>query len=243
MVCMVPLCLLFLMTGIVSAIGNTYFIEAASHMNGKIWGIKTTVLFFPFLFNLSRSNAKAIWHNCDPGVGVLVALVVAILCCITAAIVETFRLAVVKSHGLIDLPDATVPMSRFWLVPQYVFLGVADGLFELSIVRFYIAFVLQWPIDANLELVEQGQDDPRRQYVPLFAKAISGVGILFSVLSVHVVGEIKPAWFQHTLNTSRLQNYYWTLAALTSGNLVITGLVFLACVLASNSSEDYQRLR
>ncbi|CAL9002746.1 unnamed protein product, partial [Prunus brigantina] len=51
-----------------------------------------------------------------------------------------------------------------------------------------------------------------------FCVAFLGVGSIGGVLSVYVVGEIsgqggKPSWFQDTLNKSRLDHYYWTMAA------------------------------
>ncbi|CAN6269875.1 unnamed protein product [Urochloa humidicola] len=45
-----------------------------------------------------------------------------------AALVEARRLATAREHGLVDRPEATVPMSWAWLVPQYAMMGVADVL-------------------------------------------------------------------------------------------------------------------
>ena len=47
----------------------------------------------------------------------------------------------------------------------------------------------------------------------------------------------KPNWFQYTLNKSRLDNYYWTLAVLSSVNLVL--YIFIAsCFSYSESASD-----
>lgn len=55
---------------------------------------------------------------------------------------------------------------------------------------------------------------------------------LGSVLSVFVVGKVsenggKTNWFQHDLNGSRVDKYYWTLARLMGVNLVIFVVVAL----------------
>ncbi|KAL2500551.1 Protein NRT1/PTR FAMILY 5.5 [Forsythia ovata] len=137
-------------------------------------------------------------------------MIFAILCCITAAKVENRRLGVVQKHGLIDKPDETVPMTMFWLLPQFLLLAALDGIFECSAVMFFIG---QSPLST-------------RRYLPLFVSGVFGVGVLGSVLSVYVTGKIserggKLNWFQHTLNRSRLDKYYWTLAWLAAINLVI----------------------
>eukprot|EP01018_Ginkgo_biloba_P031576 Gb_05205 [translate_table: standard] len=44
-----------------------------------------------------------------------------------AAIVEMKRLNVAQIHGLVDKPGATIPMSAFWLVPQYALAGLAEA--------------------------------------------------------------------------------------------------------------------
>lgn len=75
----------------------------------------------------------------------------------------------------------------------------------------------------KLEIQTPGEDldeitkRSKNLYMKMFAQAVSGVGIIGGVLSVYVVGEVSArmggkSWFQYTLNKSRLDNYYWTLA-------------------------------
>ncbi|BFG36360.1 hypothetical protein CerSpe_226340 [Prunus speciosa] len=154
-------------------------------------------------------------------------MIFGILCSITAAKVETRRLGVVKRHGLIDKPEETVPMSMFWLLPQFLLLGGLEGIAESSIDSF---LVKQVPPSVD-------------QCVVRFCVAFLGVGSIGGVLSVYVVGEIsgqggKPSWFQDTLNKSRLDHYYWTLAALSSANLVLYVLVSFWYAYKDSRSED-----
>ncbi|KAL6203090.1 hypothetical protein ACLB2K_026793 [Fragaria x ananassa] len=195
-------------------------------------------------------------------------MALAILCCMTAALVENRRLGVVKRHGLLDKPDEPVPMTMFWLLPQFLLVGGVCGLSEKSIALFYTDVVLRWPKlekDVDMQAKEKSKSpmdeakvfkpkkndedhgsqekqeskstkkddeeeniDPEREkqklkrlYIDFFVDALEGVGNIGSVVIVYVMEEIKPTWFQETVNNSRLDNYYWTLAALTATNLVI----------------------
>lgn len=65
-------------------------------------------------------------------------MILAILCCITAAKVENRRLGVVQKHGLVDKIDQTVPMTMFWMLPQFVLLGAFKGIFNYSAISFFI---------------------------------------------------------------------------------------------------------
>ncbi|KAJ8445494.1 hypothetical protein Cgig2_031307 [Carnegiea gigantea] len=66
-------------------------------------------------------------------------MVFSILCCITAAKVETGRLDILKSHGLGDKPEEQIPMSILWLLPQFILLGAMDG-FPPSMARYMTIF-------------------------------------------------------------------------------------------------------
>ncbi|KAJ0028220.1 hypothetical protein Pint_35208 [Pistacia integerrima] len=145
-----------------------------------------------------------------PAIGIAISMVVGILCLITAAKVEIRRLDVIRSHGLIDRPDDKIPMTMFWLLPQFVLLGGFDGISQTSATRFLTD---QFPATLG-------------NYMAHIALGIFGLGTMGSVLSVYVVGIIserggKPSWFQDTLNKSRLDKYYWTLAAMTAVNLIV----------------------
>ncbi|XP_042486391.1 protein NRT1/ PTR FAMILY 5.5 isoform X3 [Macadamia integrifolia] len=64
------------------------------------------------------------------------------------------------------------------------------------------------------------------------------IRIIASVLSVYISNKVskrggRQGWFQYTLNRSRLDNYYWTLAALSAINLV-----FFAVVASCYSYKD-----
>jgi peptide/histidine transporter 3/4 len=57
-------------------------------------------------------------------IGTGIALALAAL--LVAALVEMRRLSAARDAGVVDVPDAAVPMNLWWMVPQYVLLGAAD---------------------------------------------------------------------------------------------------------------------
>eukprot|EP01018_Ginkgo_biloba_P036827 Gb_32315 [translate_table: standard] len=59
---------------------------------------------------------------------ICVGLVLSMVAMLAAALVEAKRLHVAKQHGLTDKPRATVPVSVFWLAPQFFLEGSADRL-------------------------------------------------------------------------------------------------------------------
>ncbi|KAM6550700.1 hypothetical protein CsatB_000508 [Cannabis sativa] len=241
MICMIPICLSFLVVGLVSSLGNTYFIEQANHMNQKVGKLTVPIPIFLWFYDQSKSYYASSYSQFARSlsrisklnrgfvapIGIAVSMIFATLCSITAAKVEERRLGVVVSHGLVDKPEETVPMTMFWLLPQYLLLGGLDGILENNITR----------------MLANQLPQTMAPYVTIFASGISGVGILASVLSVYVVGKasskgIKPSWFQYTLNKSRLDKYYWLLAILCVVNLVFFILMAIWYAHRDSKSED-----
>ncbi|KAK9920452.1 hypothetical protein M0R45_029007 [Rubus argutus] len=235
--CMIPICLNFILIGVVSAIGNTYFVEQANHMDGKGYDLSKFHLIplprklrgpprhirFPLLgLLIIHEWSKMIFASATKSfVGskskrfarlIAMSMTIAILCCITAASVEARRLDMVKRHDLIDKPNEGIPMNRFWLFPQFVLLGMLNGVKDKTFHYFIVNRV----------------GKPGSRYNPL-ARAVFGVATICTSFSMYVVAAIKPSWFQATLNRSRLDNYYWTLAAFTAANLVFYVLASYTC--------------
>ncbi|MBA0738345.1 hypothetical protein Gogos_011715 [Gossypium gossypioides] len=53
-------------------------------------------------------------------------MVLSVITMLIAALVEMRRLKTAQEYGSVDKPNATVPMSVWWLVPQYVLCGLSE---------------------------------------------------------------------------------------------------------------------
>ncbi|KAL8526717.1 hypothetical protein ACS0TY_015787 [Phlomoides rotata] len=120
-----------------------------------------------------------------------------VLCCVTAAVIEVERLKVVKHHGLLNKPDEAVPMATYWLFFPFFLLAGLDSFIRKGVVAFY----------------KRGSPEGMKQYCEHFADAVSGLGLVYNVIYVRIVGKIsemggREGWFQDNLNKSRLDLYY-----------------------------------
>jgi peptide/histidine transporter 3/4 len=128
---------------------------------------------------------------------------------LTAALVEARRLEMAREHGLVDDPDATVPMSWVWLVPQYGMIGVADVFAMVGMQEF---FYDQMP--SALKSLGLG----------LYLSVI-GVGSFISSFLISVIDGITKSgggtsWFADNLNRGHLDYFYLLIAALTALELL-----------------------
>ncbi|XP_035843852.1 protein NRT1/ PTR FAMILY 5.10-like [Helianthus annuus] len=55
-----------------------------------------------------------------------IGLFISIVSMVVAAIVETKRLNIARKYGLLDDPNAMIPMKIWWLLPQCVLAGAGD---------------------------------------------------------------------------------------------------------------------
>ncbi|KAJ6813192.1 protein NRT1/ PTR FAMILY 5.10-like [Iris pallida] len=142
-------------------------------------------------------------------------MLVSTLAVAAAALVERKRLRTARDCGLVDLPGATVPMSLWWLVPQYVLYGAADVFTMVGLQEFFYDQV----------------PDTLRSLGLAFYLSIFGVGSFVSGLLVSVVDRATgkstgQSWLSSNLNRGHLDYFYWLLAGLSALEFVI--YLFLA---------------
>lgn len=235
---LVPMAMSFLFFGLIAALDSTYFLEQAKTMNHKVGSLTIPIPIFLWFYLQAKQYLPTIyfklsyvlWGNVSriSTTGIAVSLILAVLCCVTAAKVESHRLDIVKRHGLLDKPDDIIPMSVFWLLPQFVLLGAVHGMYENSIASFFGIYFT--PL--------------LKTYMLFFGAFVHGLGCIGSILLVHVVSNIterggEPGWFQATLNRSRLDNYFWFMSVLMAINLLLF-LVMRVCYMwcSKNTRQD-----
>ncbi|KAG6688932.1 hypothetical protein I3842_11G150600 [Carya illinoinensis] len=137
-----------------------------------------------------------------------VGLVLSIFAMVAAALSELKRLQAARSHGLTDNPTDEIPLSVFWLVPQFFLVGSGEAFTYIGQLDF---FLRECP--KGMKTMSTG----------LFLSTLS-LGFFFSsalVTVVHKVTGTKKPWLADNLNEGKLYNFYWLLALLSALNLVI----------------------
>ncbi|KAH9557241.1 hypothetical protein CY35_07G074900 [Sphagnum magellanicum] len=143
-----------------------------------------------------------------------VGLVISIIAMIVAAVVESKRLHLIKIHGLQNNRTVPVPMSVFWLTPQYSILGLAQVFSYLGLLEFFY---------------DQAPDGMHSIGSALFASN-TGVAHFLCTAIVDIVTRASgsqsgsgnhQSWIVNNINKCRVDKYYWTLAALSAINFCI----------------------
>lgn len=142
-------------------------------------------------------------------------IVFSILAMVIAGFVEVKRVNVAKAHGLLDQPKVTVPISIFWLVPQYFLRGSTEIFTQIGQLEFFYG---------------EAPERMRSLGTAVYLSTIACGHFLSSVL-VTVVNRVtghngrRQPWLIDNLNRSRLDYFFWLLAVLSSLNF----LFFLVC--------------
>ncbi|XP_062099542.1 protein NRT1/ PTR FAMILY 5.10-like [Humulus lupulus] len=124
---------------------------------------------------------------------------------VIAALVEIKRLKTAKDYDLVDSPGVTIPMSVWWLVPQYLLQGVSDVFTMVGLQEFFY---------------DQVPTDLRSVGLALYL-SIFGVGSFLSSFLISIIEETtggngRDSWFSNNLNRAHLDFYYGLLAGLSA---------------------------
>ncbi|KAA8538008.1 hypothetical protein F0562_027412 [Nyssa sinensis] len=165
-------------------------------------------LFVPFARRFTRNPAGI---TCLQRMGI--GFTVNILSTVVSALVESKRKAVAAHHNLLDKPTAIVPISVFWLVPQFCLNGMAEVFMSVGHLEF---------------LYDQSPESMRSTAAALYWVSISAgnyIGTLMVSL-VHKYTGKENNWLpDRNLNRGRLDYYYW----LVSGIQVVNLIYYVIC--------------
>ncbi|XP_010907323.1 protein NRT1/ PTR FAMILY 3.1 [Elaeis guineensis] len=131
------------------------------------------------------------------------------LATLVAGLVEVRRKAAAAAAGILNDPSTIVPISVFWLVPQYALHGVAEAFTSIGHLEFFY---------------DQAPESMRSTATALFWMSIS-VGSYVSTMLVSVVHHYSAGpggsnWLPDNLNRGRLEYFYWIITLLQLLNLV-----------------------
>uniref|UniRef100_A0A0D3G7K5 Uncharacterized protein n=1 Tax=Oryza barthii TaxID=65489 RepID=A0A0D3G7K5_9ORYZ len=128
------------------------------------------------------------------------------LAVLLALTVVVRRRGAAADHGLLDSPAAVVPISVFWLVPQYAVHGVAEAFSSVAHMEF---------------LYDQAPESMRSSAAALFWLSSSLGNYMGTVLVTAVQRATRGGgeWLQDNINRGRLDCYYWLVTTLMVLNL------------------------
>ncbi|XP_062097984.1 protein NRT1/ PTR FAMILY 5.10-like [Humulus lupulus] len=128
-----------------------------------------------------------------------------VLSMVVAALVEIKRLKTAQEYNIVDTPDVMIPMSVWWLLPQYLLFGVADVFTLVGMQEFFYDQVPTELRSIGLAL-----------YFSVFGIGGFLSSFLISVIEKTTGGEGRDSWFPNNLNKAHLDWFYWLLFGLSS---------------------------
>ncbi|XP_078181956.1 protein NRT1/ PTR FAMILY 5.10-like [Carex rostrata] len=154
-----------------------------------------------------------------------IGMVISLLSMVAAALVEMKRLKVAREYGLVDKPDVPIPMSLWWIIPQYILVGMADVFTMVGLQEFFY---------------DQVPDELRSLGLSLFL-SIFGVGSYMSSFIVSLIDEITTkngdSWFADNLNQGHLDYFYWLLAVASAVAFIVYYFIARAYVYKSKDAR------
>ena len=166
------------------------------------------ILLMPLYDRLIIPVLSLITRN-EKGINVLqrigIGMVLSVLAMIVAALVETRRLEISRNGVRNDSGSVNSQLSIFWLLPQYILLGISDIFTVVGMQEFFYTQVPSTMRTIGIAL-----------YLSVF-----GVGSFLSALLISVVELFTGtcgkdnSWFSDDMSEARLDKYYWLLALLS----------------------------
>ncbi|CAN1272548.1 Protein NRT1/ PTR FAMILY 5.8 [Linum perenne] len=153
-----------------------------------------------------------------------IGMFLSVISMIIAALVEEKRLVI--SRGQTD-GSSNVPMKIFWLLPQYILLGISDIFTVVGMQEFFYGEV---PVKLRTLGIAL--------YTSVFGVGSFMSAMLISLVEVFASWRKEKNWFSDDMKEARLDKYYWLLAILSSLSFV---LYLILCKFYRRKS-DYEQV-
>ncbi|XP_073292226.1 protein NRT1/ PTR FAMILY 5.8-like isoform X1 [Primulina huaijiensis] len=163
--------------------------------------------FIPLVRSLT-GNEKGVTIFQRMGIGMLLSVVAMVV----AAVTEKSRLEASKNR---EIKSKEVQFTIFWLLPQYILLGISDIFTVVGMQEFFYC-----EVPARMRTVGMALNT-----------SVFGVGSFLSALIISVIehlttsGDGKNSWFSDDMDEARLDYYYWFLA-LSSAMSLLSFVIF-----------------
>ncbi|RZC73452.1 hypothetical protein C5167_048939 [Papaver somniferum] len=184
---LVPIWIVCLTYAVVFAQSSTFFTKQASTMNRRIGqGFQippaslltvdsfTVIIFIPIYDRLFVPLTRRLTRN-QSGISMLQRIgcgqFISTMAMVLAALVEKKRLQTAFDFGLIDKPNEIIPISFWWLVPQYIMFGIGEVFAMIGLQEFFY---------------DQVPDKLRSMGLSLYL-SIFGIGYLLSSCLIHAI--------------------------------------------------------
>ncbi|KAK9077968.1 hypothetical protein SSX86_002025 [Deinandra increscens subsp. villosa] len=173
--------------------------------------------YFVPLMRKRTKNPRGITMLQRLGIGFTIQL----LAIAIAYLVEVRRMKSIKTHHILNAKEV-IPMTIFWLLPQYIFLGVADVFNAIGLLEFFY---------------DQSPEEMQSLGTTFFTSGI-GVGNFLNSFLVTMVDKVtsrdgKKSWIGKNLNDSHLDYYY--------GFLFLISILNLGAFLWASKKYVYKR--
>lgn len=165
-------------------------------------------IFIPMAQVITRQE-KGISVTQRMGIGMALSVIAMVI----AAMVEVKRLEIGREMREQGSKSETVDLSIFWLIPQYVLLGISDIFTVVGMQEFFYSEVPENMRTLGIAL-----------YTSVFGVGSFVSALLISVVEVLTSSKGKPSWFSDDMNEARLDNYYWLLTTLSAVSLFLYAL-------------------
>lgn len=171
------------------------------------------ILLMPLYDRILIPAARMITGK-DNGITVMqrigIGMFLSIIAMLIAAFVEMKRLEISRKRNPFEheREPQTVPLSIFWLLPQYILLGISDIFTVVGMQEFFYN-------EVPLQMRTMGF----ALYTSVF-----GAGSFLSALLIYVIemsSEGSRSWFSDDMREARLDKYYWVLSISSALSLLL----------------------